>query len=98
MENSSLSFISYNSTGLDTVKVNWINDLMKSTNSVCLQLQEHFKAIKSINQYFKKHFTKFDSFPVPAVRENSSYSGRPKGGLAQLVSNDVNIKKEKLVS
>ena len=87
MDNSSISFISYNSTGLDSVKVNWINDLMTSTNSVCLQLQEHFKATKSINQYFKKHFSKFDSFSTPAVRENYSHSGRPKGGLAQLVRN-----------
>ena len=97
MENRSLSFISYNSTGLDSLKINWINDLMESTNSACLQVQEHFKATKSVTQYFKKHFKMFDPFVTPAVRESSSHAGRPKGGLAQLIRNSINIKKENVV-
>ena len=58
MESRYLNFISYNSTGLDAAKINWINDLAETTNVACLQ--EHFKAIKSVKQYFKKHFTKFE--------------------------------------
>ena len=96
MGKKTLSFISYNSTGLDNIKVDWINDLMKSTNSECLQLQEHFKATKSADQYFKKKFSLFDPFVTPAVRENSSHTGRPKGGLAQFVRSNIDIKKERL--
>ena len=62
MDSRCLNFISYNSTGLDTVKINWINELAESTNAACLQIQEHFKAIKSVKQYFKKHFKKFDNY------------------------------------
>ena len=67
--------------GLDSVKINWINDLVKTTNCVCLQLQEHFKATRSLKNYFKKYFTDFDNHPTPAVRENLSHSGRQTGGL-----------------
>jgi len=97
MESRSLNFISYNSTGLDTVKIDWINDLAKTTDSTCRQIQEHFKATKSVQQYFKKHFKEFDNYAIPANRENSSHVGRPKGGLVQLVKSDLNIKKEKVI-
>ena len=43
---SSLNFMSYNPTGLDKAKVAWINDLIETFKIDCLQLQEHFKAIK----------------------------------------------------
>ena len=97
MESTYLNFISYNSTGLDTVKINWINDLVKTTDSACLQIQEHFKATKSVQQYFKKYFKDFDIYAIPAIRENSSHVGRPKGGLVQLIKSDLNIKKQKVV-
>ena len=62
-----------------------------------LQLQEHFKAIKTVDQYFKKNFSDFDSFIVPAFRECDSHAGRPKGGLSQCSRMNVNVKKEKIV-
>ena len=98
MESKSLSFIPYNSTGLDVEKINWINDLLDSTNVVCFQLQEHFKATKSVNQFFKKHFGNVDPFVVPAVRDNCSHAGRPRGGLAQLVRKNIAVRKENIPS
>ena len=73
---------SYNSTGLDPSKIRWINNLTEVLNIDMLGLQEHFKAIKTYEAFFSKHFMKFKSYVKPAVRE--SYVGRPKGGLAQL--------------
>ena len=96
MDSRCLNFISYNSTGLDSFKIDWINELIETTDVTCLQIQEHFKAIKSVKQYFKKHFKKFDNFPIPAVRENTSHVGRPKGGLAQFVKNGLGIKKQQI--
>ena len=96
MDSKILSFLSYNSTGLDNEKIQWINDLVETTNTVCWQLQEHFKATKTVNQYFKQNFKNFDNFVTAAVRENSTRAGRPKGGVAQFVNKDYDIKKEKL--
>ena len=80
-----LSFISYNSTGLDRIKIAWINELLETFDADCLQIQEHFKAIKTIEQFFKSNFKKYDSYVKKAVRDNSSHAGRPRGGLAQFV-------------
>ena len=51
---------------------------------------------KSLETFFKKEFPKMDSFVRPAYREIFQESGRGKGGLAQLVSKTLNIKKEKI--
>ena len=88
--------MSYNSTGLDVNKIDWIQDLSKTCEIDLLQLQEHFKATKSIETFFKKHFENFDSYVIPAYREPFQDSGRAKGGLAELSSKYLKIKKERI--
>ena len=88
--------MSYNSTGLDTAKVNWIKELVSLCKIDCFQLQEHFKATKSVETFFKKQFSDSDSYVTPAYREAFQDSGRAKGGLAQIVAKDLDIKKEKI--
>ena len=90
--------MSYNSTGLDSVKADWIRNLIKTCRIDLFQLQEHFKATKSIDSYFRKEFPMCDSFPTPGYREPFQDSGRAKGGLAQLVDKKMNFKKEKISS
>ena len=95
MARSTLNFMSYNSTGLDTNKIDWIQDLSKTCEIDLLQLQEHFKASKSIETFFKKHFeNNFDSYVIPAYREPFKDSGRANCGLAQLSSKYLKIKKD----
>ena len=88
--------MSYNSTGLDTVKIDWIQDLMKTLSIDIFQLQEHFKSTKSVETFFRKQFLKSDSYVIPAYREKFQDNGRAKGGLAQLVSKQCDIKKERI--
>ena len=84
MARSTLNFMSYNSTGLDTVKANWIQDLINTCDIDFLQIQEHFKATKSVETYFKNHFTNSDSYVIPAHRETFQDNGRAKCGLAEI--------------
>ena len=85
MARSTLNFMSYNSTGLDSTKIDWIQEVSKTCNIDLLQLQEHFKATKSIEAFFRKNFENtYDSYVIPAYREQFQDSGRAKGGLAQL--------------
>ena len=51
--------MSYNSTGLDSVKNRWINDLVETLKFDSLQMQEHFKAMKNIIKMFKRDFISF---------------------------------------
>ena len=91
-----MNFMSYNSTGLDTVKIDWIQDLMKTLSIDFFQLQELFNSNKSVETFFRKQFYNSDSYVIPAYREKFQDSGRAKGGLAQLVSKTCGIKKERI--
>ena len=86
--------MSYNSTGLDTVKIDWIQDLIKTCDIDFFQ--EHFKAAKSVDKYFQRQFSNIDSYVIPAYREQFQDNGRAKGGLAQLSAKHLDIKKERL--
>ena len=47
-----------------------------------------------MNSYFAKNFSTFNCHVTPAVRENVSHAGRPKGGLCQFVLKESKFKKE----
>ena len=83
MARSTLNVMSYNSTGLDSVKIDWIQDLMKSCGIDLLRIQEHFKATETVEKYFKKNFMNTDSYVIPAFREEFQENGGAKGCLAQ---------------
>ena len=93
----SIKILSYNSTGFNSVKAQWIRDLMDTTGASMLGQQEHFKNTKSIHKLFKKEFPKCDSMVVPAYREEGRDSGRAKGGLAQIVDKSLNgVKRQRM--
>ena len=92
MARSTLICMSYHSTGLDTNKIDWIQDLSKTCEIEILQFQEQFKATKSIETLSKNNF---DSYVIPAYREPLQESGRAEGILAQLSSKYLKIKKER---
>ena len=97
MEDKTINFMSYNSTGLDKVKTRWIRDLISTCKIDFFQLQEHFKITKSLEQFFRREFPENDSFIIPGHREPLQDSGRAKGGLAQLSCKKLVVKKERLV-
>ena len=88
--------MSYNSTGFDRPKILWINELMNTFKIDCFQLQEHFKASKTVEKLFKQEFSKYKCYVSPAVRDQNQEAGRAKGGLAELCLNDLDIIKEKI--
>ena len=71
MATPTVNFISYNSTGLNTVKSSWIRDLVKVTNSNFVAVQEHFKKTKSVDTFFREQFSDYYSYVIPAVREQN---------------------------
>ena len=89
-----IKFISYNSTGLNAVKTKWIRDLMDTCGANFLGIQEHFKETKTLSRYFKSEFPKYKSCVVPAFREECRDTGRGKGGLAQLMLKEMEVKRK----
>ena len=88
--------MSYNSTGMNTIKTGWIRDLIKTCDIQFFQLQEHFKKIKTLEAYFKNEFPLCDTFVIPAHREAGQDNGRAKEGLAQLNSRKSNVRKQRI--
>ena len=93
-----VTFLSYNSTGLDTVKTAWTRDLCKLTKTDFLNIQEHFMKNKLVDKYFKDQFPDFSPYVIPAYREQTQDSGRPKGGIAQLSRKTFKIEHERIVT
>ena len=94
-----VNFLSFNSTGLSPLKTQWIRDLTKTCAANFIGIQEHFKRTKSLNNFFRKEFVNFDSYVLPAYREEGRDTGRAQGGLAQLCSKALGgVKQEKVVT
>ena len=88
-------FLSYNPTGMNTVKSEWIRNLCDVTKTDFCTIQEHFKKINS-DKFFKENFDTFSSYVIPAVRADNQDNGRPRGGLAQMYRKNLKIKVERI--
>ena len=94
-----VKFLSYNSTGLNPVKAQWIRDLMDTCDASFLGIQEHFKKLKTLQRYFQTEFRKCDSYVLPAHREEFRDTGRAQGGLAQLKLKSLRgVRQERVVT
>ena len=92
MAKNYVNFLSYNSTGLNEAKFKWIRDLIKTTDSSFIGIQEHFRKNKTTEDLFVNNFSGNKCYIVPGHRDEGQTRGRPKGGLAQLVSDKLDLK------
>ena len=93
-----LGLLSYNSTGFNSIKTDWIRDLCKTTNVDYFSIQEHFISSKSAYKYCKEQFPLYCPYVIPAVRSENQDSGRAKGGIAQFMKKSLNIKVQRIVT
>ena len=94
MATPTANFVSYNSTGMNTIKTDWIGNLCKLAKIDFCSIQEHFKKTKSVDKFFKEQFTYFSSYVIPAFRAENQ--DRPKGGLVQMMKKNLKIKTERI--
>ena len=95
-EVDSVTFMSYNSTGISSVKCKFICDMCDEYDVDYLAVQEHFKSTASIDKYFREKFPKYNSYVVPGHRAPGQDTGRSKAGLAQLSRKIRSVKKDRL--
>ena len=92
------NFMSFNSTGMNSVKADWIRNLYRISNCDFVSIQEHFKKNKTIDKFFKDKFPEHSSYVIPGFREKDQDSGRPKGGIAQLRDKTLAIKVDRILT
>ena len=68
-----VNFMSYNSTGMSSDKVGFINQLCDENEIMFVSIQEHFKKNKQTDKYFR---SKFDL--IPGYRPSGQDSGSRK--------------------
>ena len=92
------TFQSYNSTGLDSTKVSFINDVFTEYNVDYASVQEHFKFVKTTNEYFVTKFPDFHSYVIPGHRSAGQDTGWAKAGLSQLARKSLVVRKERVTT
>ena len=93
----STTFMSFNSTGLDTAKVRFSLDLCEEYDVTFIAIQEHFKFL-NVDKYFKSSFVDFSSYAVPGHRSPGQMMGRAKAGLAQLCNKKYSVKRVRVAT
>ena len=93
-----VTFMSYNSTSMNTIKTQWINEICDENNMDYLAIQEHFKCTKITDKYFKDSFREYYSDVKAGYRPPGQDSGRARAGLAQLSRKGLAVKKNKIVA
>ena len=95
-QSDSVTFLSYNSTGMNTMKARWLCEALEDLEIDYCAIQEHFKNTKSTDQFFRDKFSEFNSYVIPAHRAPGVDSGRASGGITQLSRKCYNIKKDRV--
>ena len=90
------TFLSYNSTGINSVKCQFINDLSDEYNVNYVAIQEHFKCTKNTDKFFRDKFGQYYSYVIPGHRTPGQEYGRAKAGLAQLSRKSIDIRKDRI--
>ena len=75
-----VTFMSYNSTGFDSIKAKFISDLSDDYKIDFISIQEHFKFV-NCDRLFKP-ISEFTSDVIPGYRRPRQLVGRAKGGIA----------------
>ena len=85
-----LKLISYNTTGFNGVKSNFINFLCKSMGVDVFLVQEHLRLRQNIYK-LQQEFKEFDSFILPANKTSDRVcAGRPSGGIGIFWNSKLN--------
>ena len=70
-----VTFMPYNMTGADTVKCQWVREFATDYEVDYCALQEHFKTVKTTEQWFRKQYGDYHTYVVPAYRMPGVDSG-----------------------
>ena len=88
--------MSFNSTGMNSIKADWIRNLYKVSKCDFVAIQEHLKKNNTIDKFFKDKFPEHRAYVIPGFRAQDQDSGRPKGGIAQLRDKTLAIKVDRI--
>lgn len=75
-----------------------VREITSEYNVSYCAIQEHFKTIKTTEQWFRKQFSDYSTYVVPAYRLPGTDSGRGRGGLVQLATKTLKAGRARVVA
>ena len=66
MDSNVVTFMSQNTTGIDSVKTHYLREILNEYDVNYCTLQEHFKTTISTDQWFRKQFKDYHTYVIPA--------------------------------
>ena len=93
-----VTFLSYNSTGMNSVKAQWTNEICRDLDVDYCAIQEHFKNTKLTYKFFRDKFSEYSTYVIPAHRAPGVDTGRCSGGLTQLSRKTLAVRKDRVIS
>ena len=93
-----VTFMSYNATGANNIKCEFVREIQQEYNVNFSAIQEHFKTVKSTAQYFSEQFSKTHTYTIPAYRLPGVDSGRGRGGLVQLADRGLAVPRARVAA
>ena len=98
MVSNIVTFMSQNMTGIDSVKTQYLREILNEFDVNYCTLQEHFKTTISTDQWFKKQFKDYHTYVTSAYRLPGVDTGRGRGGLAQLSLRNIAVSRSRIVT
>ena len=92
-----VTFVSYNSTAMNSIKAQWTNELCRDLEADYYAIQEHLKNTKMTHKFFRDKFSEYNSYVINAHRAPGVDAGRCSGGLTQLSSKTLAVRKERVM-
>lgn len=84
-----ISALSFNSTGFNAFKADFINTILLSHSIQICAIQEHFLLEKNLH-FLQKYFPQYEIFSLPAYKSTDQiHGGRPSCGLALLYNHNL---------
>ena len=90
--------MSYNATGTNSVKCEFIREMQREHDVSYSAVQEHFKTVKNTVQYFSEQFSQSHTYTIPAYRLPGVDSGRGRGGLVQLADRGLAVPRARVAA
>ena len=93
-----VTFMSYNSTGMNSIKCEWIKEISSEYDVDYLAIQEHFKSTKTTDKFFRQKYKDYNSYVIPGFRPPGQDNGRARAGIAQLSRKCLAVKKDRILT
>ena len=93
----SVTFMLYNSIGMNSVKAKWTSEMCWDLEVVDCAIPEHFKNTKLTQKFCYEKFCEYNLFVIPAHRSPGPDTRQCSGGPTQFSRKTIGARKDRVI-